>query len=366
MFGIGDITKYATQLAAIISPKLGIPTTAAQINALGLPTAWNASTNTPTLVSGTLPTANNSYSVTVAGTTNLDGITSWGVGDIAYFDGAHWQQISGTSVAAVGSGLQKGNGAGALAAAVAGVDYMPPLYLQCPLPIGIAPAGTVGSNGALTITGTALAITYNGPGIWLYFPANALTGSNAAGFYWTVMSSTTAGTVYNTTYTPGTNTGAGSWAIPSSPTAFSGTTGAAYTNATATDIVALKIAVPGNYLGKHGSITSTMVARCPSNANNKVNRVYFAGSGGVTLDNNTSSGTTISYSRTAIMMNRGSTGRQVYYYSTNGGAHASQTPQTAVVDTSVSQDITCTLNIANSADWLVYELARLEATPGPV
>jgi hypothetical protein len=45
---------------------------------------WNASTNTPTLTSG-VGTVGNYYVVSVAGNTNLDGITDWEVGDWAVF-----------------------------------------------------------------------------------------------------------------------------------------------------------------------------------------------------------------------------------------------------------------------------------------
>ncbi len=63
---------------------------------------WNANTNTPTLASGT-GTVGNYYIVSVAGSTNLDGITDWQVGDWAVFtdDGAggadQWDKIDNSS-----------------------------------------------------------------------------------------------------------------------------------------------------------------------------------------------------------------------------------------------------------------------------
>jgi hypothetical protein len=56
--------------------------------------AWNASTNTPTLVSST-GTLGEFYIVSVAGTTNLNGVTNWGVGDWALFNGSVWQRVEG-------------------------------------------------------------------------------------------------------------------------------------------------------------------------------------------------------------------------------------------------------------------------------
>ena len=53
---------------------------------------WNASTNTPTLASGT-GTNGYYYVVATAGSTNLDGITDWAIGDWLLFNGSAWQKI---------------------------------------------------------------------------------------------------------------------------------------------------------------------------------------------------------------------------------------------------------------------------------
>lgn len=53
---------------------------------------WNASTNTPTLTSGT-GTNGYYYVVATAGSTNLDGITDWQIGDWLLFNGTAWQKI---------------------------------------------------------------------------------------------------------------------------------------------------------------------------------------------------------------------------------------------------------------------------------
>jgi len=58
---------------------------------------WNASTNTPTLTSSS-GTANWYYVVSVAGSTNLNGITDWQVGDWAIYNGSAWQKIDQTNL----------------------------------------------------------------------------------------------------------------------------------------------------------------------------------------------------------------------------------------------------------------------------
>ncbi len=61
---------------------------------------WNASTNTPTLTSS-VGTLNTYYVVSVAGSTNLNGITNWQVGDWAIFNGTVWERLDGGSYGAV-------------------------------------------------------------------------------------------------------------------------------------------------------------------------------------------------------------------------------------------------------------------------
>ena len=56
---------------------------------------WNASTNTPTLASST-GTKNYYYVVATAGSTNLNGITDWQIGDWLLFNGSVWQKIDTT------------------------------------------------------------------------------------------------------------------------------------------------------------------------------------------------------------------------------------------------------------------------------
>ena len=53
---------------------------------------WNASTNTPSLASST-GTNGYYYIVSTAGSTNLNGITDWQVGDWLLFNGSVWQKI---------------------------------------------------------------------------------------------------------------------------------------------------------------------------------------------------------------------------------------------------------------------------------
>jgi hypothetical protein len=68
---------------------------AAVIGALSYQGTWNASTNTPTLASST-GTKGYYYVVNVAGSTTLNGISDWQVGDWAVYNGSAWQKIDNT------------------------------------------------------------------------------------------------------------------------------------------------------------------------------------------------------------------------------------------------------------------------------
>jgi len=68
---------------------------AAVLGALSYQGTWDASTNTPTLTSS-VGSKGYYYVVSVAGNTNLNGITDWLVGDWAVFNGSIWQKVDNT------------------------------------------------------------------------------------------------------------------------------------------------------------------------------------------------------------------------------------------------------------------------------
>ena len=77
---------------------------AAVLGALSYQGTWNASTNTPTLTSS-VGTKGYYYVVNVAGSTNLNGITDWVVGDWAVFNGSVWQKVDNTDAVTSVNGL---------------------------------------------------------------------------------------------------------------------------------------------------------------------------------------------------------------------------------------------------------------------
>jgi hypothetical protein len=67
---------------------------AALVGALQYEGTWNASTNSPALVSGT-GTKGQYYKVSTAGTTAIDGESQWNVGDLIIFNGTTWDKVDG-------------------------------------------------------------------------------------------------------------------------------------------------------------------------------------------------------------------------------------------------------------------------------
>jgi hypothetical protein len=72
-------------------------TTASFTGGLSYQGSWDASTNTPALASS-VGVNGYYYIVSVAGSTNLNGITDWQVGDWAIFNGTVWQKIDQTNL----------------------------------------------------------------------------------------------------------------------------------------------------------------------------------------------------------------------------------------------------------------------------
>jgi hypothetical protein len=73
----------------------GFASTGGGVGAVTYKGTWDAATNTPTLASGT-GTQGDYYVVNVPGSTNLDGITDWAVGDWAIFNGTVWEKVDNT------------------------------------------------------------------------------------------------------------------------------------------------------------------------------------------------------------------------------------------------------------------------------
>ena len=90
----------------------------AVLGALSFQGIWDASTNSPSLASGA-GTKGHYYIVTANGTTALDGISDWKVGDWAVYDGTTWRKIDNTDAVNAVAGLTGNISAASLKTALA-------------------------------------------------------------------------------------------------------------------------------------------------------------------------------------------------------------------------------------------------------
>jgi len=224
---------------------------------------------------------------------------------------------------------------------------------QSNVPYGIANSGTVTALGAVTL-GTALPFIYGaasiagtvplystvagnvGGGAWLYYPATAFS-TLSAGFYWTVMTSTTVGTVYS--------------AGPGSAVAVG--TGSGYTGATSAQ-VARSISIPANGMGgPNGKARFRLLVSTNNSAGAKTAALTFGGQSVVSQAVTTSVGAVLD----GFVANRGVSGAQLV--SPNVAAFGSGAQATAMaqinVDTTVATTVNISLTLATATDVVVLE-----------
>lgn len=111
---------------------------------------WNASTNTPTLASG-VGVQNHYYVVSVAGTTNLDGITDWQVNDWALFNGSVWQKIDQSDLVVSVNGQT-----GVVVLDVTDISGAVPNTVNVLAGTGMTGGGALTGNVTITLANTAV------------------------------------------------------------------------------------------------------------------------------------------------------------------------------------------------------------------
>jgi hypothetical protein len=111
--------------------------------------AWNASTNTPTLVSS-VGSKGYYYVVSVAGNTNLNGVTDWLVGDWAIYNGTAWEKIDNTDQVASVNGY---TGVVVLSNTDVGA---PPTSLTISAGTGLSGGGSLAANRTISIANTTV------------------------------------------------------------------------------------------------------------------------------------------------------------------------------------------------------------------
>ena len=147
---------------------------------------WNASTNTPTLASSA-GTKGFYYVVSVAGSTALNGVSTWSLGDWVIYNGTAWEKVDNTDAVISVNGFT-----GAVSLTTANVSESGNLYYTDARARAAITLTTTGSSGAATYSGGTLNIpTYTLAGL------GGQTALNGTGF---VKISGTTITYDNSTY----------------------------------------------------------------------------------------------------------------------------------------------------------------------
>lgn len=220
---------------------------------------------------------------------------------------------------------------------------------------GTAPSGTFGNNGAVTFS-TALVITMSMGG-YLYYPANRIAAGVPAGLYWTEMTSTTTGVVYNNTYTGGQPLS------PAIKVPFFTTGAGAYTATTATDITVLSGGIKGKLLGKNGNVTSEFSVFCGGNVNSKLVKHYL-NSSFLSSSNITSQ---MQVRNVFGFSNNNSESSQIFVAVIGFGGTATQPTNAANiagVDTTINTTYAITAQVTNAADYILIVSYDVAVRPG--
>ena len=214
-------------------------------------------------------------------------------------------------------------------------------------PIIVPSSGSMGNNGAITLT-TALGSTY--ASCYLVLPANAISSGSVAGVYYSVMSSSTAGTVYNNLYTSGTPI------IPASPTAFSTTGPGAYTQTTGSKTL-ISATLPANAMGVNGRVEGENAYSVNNSATAKILTVDIGGSN-FAYD----SLTTQSYPFTGAyrLQNTGSALSQIGFYPIYGNVYDAFRLS---ANTATSQTLHIVGQLNASTDYIVLESFSIKVYP---
>lgn len=222
-----------------------------------------------------------------------------------------------------------------------------PYYLaKSSIPLIGLSTGSVAANGAISGI-TALPAAY--PHAFCYFPANTLATVSAAGWYYCTFSTTTAGTAFLNSWTPGTAPPT----VPTSPTAVTDGKGA-FTGVTTEQGVIIPVAA--NAIGPNGLLEVWVRIGNNNSAGTKTLRCRLGGAAGTAyLAPSLTTTTTTEY--LVVMGNAGVAGAQ------NGsvtgtvgtGTASASSITTSAVDTTAATDVRLTFTRNTATDNAVIE-----------
>lgn len=225
-------------------------------------------------------------------------------------------------------------------------------FAQFGLPLILPSSGSIGDNGALSGI-TAFNATYIQ--CYMYFPVNAIATGTAAGWYYVVMSGTSAGTIYNN---PRTTTDIP--AVPTTLVPFVTTGPGAYTQGTSA-VTAFSKTIPAGTLGINGVLDCYVDHLCNNSAGIKTSSILFNS----TALHNLGTTTSLGQPRRVMVFNRGNQAKQKVTRAniTSEASVPSIATTFTTVDTSVDVVLNVSLTISVATDTVSLEGFIAKLTP---
>jgi len=224
---------------------------------------WNASTNTPTLVSS-VGTKGDYYVVSTTGTTNLNGITTWTQGDWAIFNGSAWEKVDNTDLVTSVAGRT-----GAVTLSTTDISGLGTMATQAASSVAITGGSITGITDLAVADGGTGSSTTSGArtnlGLVIGTDVLAPTGSAASLTSFPTFNQNTTGTASNVTGTVAlANGGSGQTTAQLAINAFAGAvTSGSYLRGNGTNVVMNTIQVADvptlnqSTTGSAGSVATT-------------------------------------------------------------------------------------------------------------
>jgi hypothetical protein len=278
---------------------------------------WNASTNTPLIQSG-IGTQGWYYVVNVAGSTNIDGISDWNVGDWIIFDGTAWQQVDNTDTVVSVNGQ-----VGVVVLTTTNISEGTNLYFtdsRARLALSLTTTGNSGVSTYNNATGVFNIPDYTASGLGAVptsrqLSINGTSYDLSADRSWSVGTVTSVGT--SAPLTGGTITGSGTIGITQAGVSTDGYLSSTDWNTFNNKQNALTNPVTGTgtiYYLPMWSGASSLTDSILSYSSNIVTFNYNSASGG-TINYTNTNGTAYTYT---IQMNNATAPRQTYHSYTDG------------------------------------------------
>ena len=154
--GAGVATGGTTGQVLVKASNANYDTIWVSLSGLSYQGTWNASSNTPALTSS-VGTQGNYYIVNVAGSTNLNGITDWQIGDWAIFEGSIWQKIDNTDTVTSVNGYT-----GTVVLTQTDISGTVPTSRTITAGTGLSGGGDLSANRTLNIANTGVTATTYG------------------------------------------------------------------------------------------------------------------------------------------------------------------------------------------------------------